>query len=223
MLKDKQAVIFDLDGTLVDSMWMWEAIDVEYLGRYGHTLPEELQTQIEGMSFTETAIFIKERFQIPDSIEKMKADWLEMAREKYRTQVPLKKGALSFLQMLKKRGLRIGIATSNGVELVREVLESLNITPYFDSVHTCCEVKRGKPAPDIYLLVARELGVDPGACLVFEDVVAGIMAGKNAGMTTCAVEDTCSLAQTKEKMELADYYIKDYFEVIRQEQEGTEA
>lgn len=223
MLKDKKAVIFDLDGTLVDSMWMWKEIDIEYLGRYGHTLPEELQTQIEGMSFTETAIFIKERFQIPDPIEKMKADWLDMAREKYRTEVPLKTGALPFLQLLKKRGIRIGIATSNGVELVREVLQALKITSYFDSVHTCCEVERGKPAPDIYLLVARELGVSPEACLVFEDVVAGIMAGNNAGMTTCAVEDACSLDQTKEKKELADYYIKDYFEVIKQEQEGAEA
>lgn len=222
MLKDKQAVIFDLDGTLVDSMWMWKEIDIEYLGRYGHTLPEELQDQIEGMSFTETAIFIRERFRIPDSTDKMKADWLEMAREKYRTQVPLKKGALPFLQLLKKRGIRLGIATSNGVELVREVLEALDITSYFDSVHTCCEVARGKPAPDIYLLVAEELGVCPEACLVFEDVVAGIMAGNNAGMTTCAVEDACSLAQTKEKKELADYYIKDYYEVIKQKQEETE-
>lgn len=223
MLDNKKAVIFDLDGTLVDSMWMWRDIDIEYLGRYGHTLPQELQNEIEGMSFTETAIFIKERFQIPDPIEKMKADWLEMAREKYRNEVPLKTGALPFLQLLKKRGIAIGIATSNGVELVREVLQSLKVMPYFDSIHTCCEVEKGKPAPDIYLLVAEELGVSPAECLVFEDVAAGIMAGNNAGMTTCAVEDASSLDQTEKKKELADYYIKDYWELIEQIEEGAES
>ena len=73
MFRDVEAVIFDLDGSLVDSMWIWRDIDIEYLGRYGIALPDELQSEIEGMSFSETACYFKERFQIPDEIEKIKA------------------------------------------------------------------------------------------------------------------------------------------------------
>ena len=82
MLKNKKAVIFDLDGTLVDSMWMWKAIDIEYLGRFGIELPATLQKDIEGKSFSETAVYFKETFKLPDSLEKIKSDWNRMAYDK---------------------------------------------------------------------------------------------------------------------------------------------
>ena len=214
MLKDKKAVIFDLDGTLIDSMWMWESIDIEYLGRFGIPYEKDIQQQIEGMSFSETAVYFKERFHIPDSLEQMKHDWDQLAYEKYQNEVPLKKGALAFLNYLKEHGIKMGIATSNSKTLVKVVLEKHQIASYFDSIHTACEVEKGKPAPDIYLLVAKELGVEPKECLVFEDVPQGIMAGKNAGMTTCAVEDPFSAEQRELKKEYADYYIDNYFELL---------
>ena len=83
----------------------------------------------------------------------------------------------------------------------------------FDCIMTGCDVKKGKPAPDIYLSVADKLGVLPQECLVFEDITAGIMAGKNAGMRVCAVEDAYSMHQTEDKKRLADYYIKDYYDI----------
>ena len=97
MLKDIQAVIFDLDGSLVDSMWIWKDIDIEYLGRFGIPLPENLQAEIEGMSFSETAVFFKERFGIPDDLDVIKAEWNRMACDKYRYEVPYKAGARAFL------------------------------------------------------------------------------------------------------------------------------
>lgn len=219
MLNNIQAVLFDLDGTLVDSMWMWKDIDVEYLARFGYELPVELQKDIEGMSLNETACYFKSRFQIPDSLEQMKQDWMDMARDKYSHQVPLKPGAKEFLRYLKERNIKTGIASSNGMELVQVVLRALQVEEYLDSVHTCCEVEKGKPAPDIYLLVANELGVFPENCLVFEDVPMGIMAGKQAGMKTCAVEDMSSMDQSEEKRALADYYIKDFFEITEERYE----
>ena len=94
------------------------------------------------------------------------------------------------------------------------VLESLEIRPYFQVVATACEVANGKPAPDIYLEVAKRLGVEPASCMVFEDVPAGIQAGKSAGMEVCAVEDDFSVKMRAEKEQLADYFIEDYEELF---------
>ena len=213
MLTNKKAVIFDLDGTLVDSMWMWKAIDIEYLGRFGFGLPPSLQKDIEGMSFSETAVYFKETFQIPDTLEEIKATWNRMAYDKYTKEVPIKKGVQEFLDYCKENGILLGIATSNSRELVDATLKALNIKEYFACVMTACEVAKGKPAPDIYLAVAEKLQAEPSRCLVFEDIEMGIMAGKNAGMEVCAVEDEFSMNQIEAKKKLADYYIKDYFDI----------
>lgn len=213
MLKNIQAVLFDLDGTLVDSMWVWRDIDIVYLGRFGLSLPESLQTEIEGKSFSETAVYIKERFDIPDSIEEMKAEWNRLAWDKYTHEVPLKKGARKFMDYCKAQNIRLGIATSNSKELVENIIKVHGLSDYFTGVVTGCEVERGKPSPDVYLEAAKRCGAAPCNCLVFEDIVPGIMAGKAAGMKVCAVEDEYSLKQEAEKRRLADYYIKDYDEI----------
>lgn len=212
-LPDFDAVIFDMDGSLVDSMWMWKAIDQEYLAKFGLGVPENLQEEIAGMSFTETAQYFKKRFSIPDTIEEMKNEWNEMASEKYRTKVPYKEGAEEFLRWCRAHGKKLGVATSNSRELVDSVGEVLHFERYFDCIMTSCEAKKGKPAPDIYLLVAERLGVAPSSCIVFEDIIQGIQAGKSAGMTVVAVEDEYSIPIREKKMELSDYYIFNYREI----------
>ena len=213
-LENKKAMLFDLDGTLVDSMWMWEAIDIEFLGAYGYECPDDIQRAIEGMSFSETAVYFKERFDLPLSLDEIKAVWTRMSIDKYRHEVPLKPGVLEFLKYRKENGIRTGIGTSNGSEIVDAVLTSLNVKEYFDAVVTACEVAHGKPEPDIYLEVAKRLGVQPENCLVFEDIPAGIMAGKAAGMPVIAMEDDFSADLMDEKRELADAVISDYRELL---------
>ncbi len=215
MLRNINAVLFDLDGSLVDSMWIWKDIDREYLGRFNIPLPEDLQSSIEGMSFSETAVYFKEHFPIPDSIEQMKSDWTQMARDKYLHEVPLKNGADRFITYCADHDIRLGIATSNERSLVEGVLQSLGVSRYFTCIVTGCEVKRGKPSPDVYLEAARQCGVAPESCLVFEDIIPGIQAGKAANMKVCAVHDLYSLHQTREKQELADFYIHDYEDVMK--------
>ena len=214
MLKGVKAVLFDLDGTLVDSMWMWKDIDVEYLGRYGRALPPELQKEIEGMSFSETAVYFKERFGLNQSLEAIKAEWIEMAKEKYAHEVPMKPGALSFLRYLKEHGIHSGIATSNSRELLNAVMESLKLGQYIDCAMTSCEAGAGKPAPDIYLKVADRLGASPADCLVFEDTPSGIQAGIRAGSRVCAMEDRYVADQKDTVLRLADYYIHDFGQVL---------
>ena len=214
MLRDIDAVIFDMDGSLVDSMWIWREIDIAYLGRFGIALPDGLQSAIEGMSFNETALYFKAHFPISDSVEQIKADWNSMAWDKYTHEVPLKPGIPEFLDMCKQNGILLGIATSNSRELVENVAGVHKLYDYFNCIMTGCDVERGKPAPDIYLAVARKLNVPPARCLVFEDIVSGILAGKNAGMRVCAVEDAYSAPTRDAKKEMADYYIEDYTELV---------
>ena len=214
LLKGKKAILFDLDGTLVDSMWMWKQIDIEFLGRYGYECPETLQKDIEGMSFSETAVYFQETFQIPLSLDEIKACWTRMSIDKYRYEVPMKPGALDFLKFCKENGIRTGIATSNGREMVDAVIKAHQIGRYLDVITTACEVKAGKPEPDIYLEVAKRLSVDPSECLVFEDIPAGILAGKRAGMQVIAVEDDFSRAMKEEKCTLSDGFINDYFDIL---------
>ena len=212
-LAGKKAFLFDLDGTLVDSMWMWGAIDVEYLGKFGLTCPPDLQKAIEGMSFSETAAYFKKRFALEASLEEIKADWVSMSIEKYRSQVPPKPGTEAFLSWAAKQNIKMADCTSNGREMVDAVLSSLNLARYFDCIITGCEVAAGKPSPDIYLEAARRMKVSPEECAVFEDVPAGILAGKRAGMEVFAVEDEYSLGMEEEKRALSDFYIRDYREL----------
>ena len=214
LLQDKKAVLFDLDGTLVDSMWMWKQIDIEFLGRFGYDLPVNLQKEIEGMSFSETAVYFKENFKIPLSLDEIKDCWTQMAFDKYRNEVPLKRGVPEFLHFCKEHGIKMGIATSNGRDLVNVVIDSLKIGAYFQEIVTACEVKAGKPEPDIYLEVSNRLAVEPKDCLVFEDIPAGILAGKRAGMTVIAIEDDFSKEMKEEKCSLADGFIDNYFELL---------
>lgn len=214
MLTDIKAVIFDLDGTVIDSMWMWEAIDIEYLSRFDIPFEKSYQKDIEGMSFNETAVYFKNRFSLPDSLDVIKSDWNKMAYLKYKHEVQPKQGVVEFLQKLKAAGIKTGIGTSNSIELCRTILESKGLEQYFDAVHTSDEARAGKPAPDIYLLVAKSLGVKPSECIVFEDLYQGICAGKNAGMKTCAVADAYSEASWQLKCQTADYHINSFTDDI---------
>ena len=209
-----EAVIFDLDGSMVDSMWMWRAIDIEYLGKFGIELPENLQACIEGMSFSETAVYFKERFCLPDDLDTIKADWNQMAWDKYTYEVPVKEGVTDLLQYCLDHGIKVGIATSNSRELVENVVKARHLDQYFDCIMTGCDVAKGKPAPDIYLAVAKKLNVTPEKCLVFEDIIPGIQAGKAAGMRVCAVYDKYSEHQDEEKHRLADYYTYHFKELM---------
>lgn len=215
MYDDIKAVIFDVDGTLIDSMWIWRQVDIDFLGKRGIPLPERLQADVEGMSYTETAIYFKARFNLPESLDEIKEEWRVMAEEHYKRHIKLKSGAKELLKLLYDKGMIIGIATSNSRELVDYMLANHGIKQYFSSIRTSCEVDKGKPHPDVYLKVAEDMGIEPCCCLVFEDTVSGVMAAKSAGMRAFAMADEVSLESKDKLIEMTEGYIHSFDEVMK--------
>ena len=216
MLTGKKAVIFDMDGSLVDSMWIWPEVDRIYMEKYHLTEPATFHRDIEGKSYTETAQYFVDTFQTLDrTVEQVMQEWRDMTIRLYATEVFPKPGAVEFLKAMKKQGVLLGIATSNDRTIADAALQARHLAPYFDSIRTSSEVSAGKPAPDVYLKVAEDLRIEPSSCLVFEDVPNGILAGKNAGMEVCAVDDEFSRPLEAEKKRLADYFIRDFNDIFR--------
>ena len=213
-MKEIKAVVFDVDGTLVDSMWIWKKVDIEFLEKRGISLPEDMQVDIEGLSYTETAMYFKDRFSLPESVEDIKEEWRVMAEELYRTCIPLKSGVMEFLTYAKESGKKIGIATSNSREIVDCMLMRHGIGEFFTSIRTSCEVPRSKPFPDVYLKVAEDLGVLPKECLVFEDTVAGASSALSAGMKVYVIADEGSLAFKEKLQKMTEGYIHDFKEMM---------
>lgn len=209
-LRDYKAVLFDLDGTLIESMGIWEKINRDYLARYGKVYPEGLTERLDGTTFVLAAgIFISE-FDIPGPPERIMAEWTDQAFQEYGRKLPLKPGVFDILEYLKKNQVPTAIASANTHELIKMTLKERGMADYFREIVTCDEVGPNKPEPDVYLEAAGRLGVAPKDCLVFEDMSHGILAGKRAGMTVCAMEDDYSLFEQAAKAELSDFYIDDY-------------
>ncbi|MCR4672942.1 MAG: HAD family phosphatase [Lachnospiraceae bacterium] len=206
LLAGREAIIFDEDGTLIDSMWIWADIDIEYVARYGKTTDRELTKKLSGLSILQTADYFRDVIGINETTEKMLSDWNEMALDYYTHKIPLKEEAGRLLNDISSRGIPMAICTSNTRTLALTALEVHNIKGYFDIIITGEDVEKGKPDPFIYLEAARRLGVGPNNCLVFEDISAGALAGKRAGMEACGVFDESAAYMTADLKAIADYY-----------------
>ena len=214
MLNDIKAAIFDLDGTLVDSMWVWAQIDIDYLKQKGYSMPENLRSEIVHLSFSQTAIYFKEKFNLDDSIEKILKDWHDMAFNHYSNNVKLKLGVKDFLNSLKSLKIKIALATSNSIPLLEACLKNNGIYDYFDSITTTDEVSNGKDCPDVYLLAADKLGINPKDCLVFEDILPAIQGAKAANMKVIAVKDDECLDSKEDLLKYSDKYIHSFEELL---------
>ena len=214
MFSDIKAAIFDLDGTLIDSMGLWNSIDVNYLKKFNLAVPERLQDDICHLNFQETATYFKDRFNIPDSLDKIMADWHNMAYDAYCTSIKLKKGVVEFLQFLKDSNIKIALATSNSNDLLEASLKANKIYDFFDAITTTSEVERNKEFPDVYLLAAKKLSVAPENCLVFEDLPTAIKGAKKGNMKVVGIYDAWNEDQWSLIKSLSDYSIKDYRELL---------
>lgn len=207
-----KAAIFDLDGTLLDSMGVWSQIDREFLWRRGIPVPTDYTKTVSSMSFHETAVYTVSRFALPETPEAVMREWYEMAREAYAAQVPLKPFARDYLIRLKERGVLLATATSLTDDLSIPALQRNGIAALFDV--TCCtaEVGKGKSSPAVFLRAAEKLAVRPEDCVVFEDVYPGVVSAKQAGMTVYGVYDAAAEEEETAIRAVAAGYILDFRE-----------
>lgn len=208
-----KGVILDLDGTLLDSMWVWEQIDKDFLARRGLCVPQDYVDAITPMGFHGAAEYTIKRFGFSQTTEEIIEEWKEMSREVYATKVFCKQNVKEALEFFQKNGLRMSIATASHEELFIPCLKNNGVWEYFDSYSTMSEVKRGKGFPDIYELAAEKIGCKAKQVIVFEDIVQGVLGAKMGGFTTVGVHDTYSQHDEKNLRREADYYMMEWSEM----------
>lgn len=217
MLTNIKAAIFDLDGTLINSMSLWDQIDIDYLTSKNIPVPDDLNDEISHLSFNQVAVYFKERFKLEDSLDDIKNTWNTMAYNHYSSDITLKDGVVEFLDFLKKSNIKIGLATSNSTELLEASLKFNKIYDYFDAITITDEVSIGKHEPDVYLLAAKKLNVKPEECIVFEDILPAVKGAKKARMKVIAVEDECSVLDKDDIIKNSDGFINDFRVLIPQD------
>ena len=183
------AVIFDLDGVLADSEPWWNQIDAKLLALYGVSYRGEYHRNVLGVSYQLAVEFYKNAFHIPASVEELMRRRGEIATDFFANDVGLFPSAKTTLEQLREMNLRLAVATSSVSASARPLLERTGIRSFFSVVITGDEVQRGKPAPDIYLRAADQLGISSEACVVIEDSLAGMAAAKAAKMRVAAIPD----------------------------------
>lgn len=184
------AVIFDLDGVLADSEPWWNQIDAKLLAEHGVSYRGEYHRNVLGVSYRLAVEFYKNAFHISASVEELMRRRGEIATDFFANRVGLFSSAKTTLEQLREMKLHLAVATSSVSASARPFLDRTGIRSLFSVVVTGDEVQQGKPHPDIYLRTAKKLGISPEACLVVEDALAGIAAGKAANMRVAAIPDT---------------------------------
>jgi len=210
---DKQYAIFDMDGTLVDSMPYWRGLYMEYLeGRGVKQIPPDLLERTTPMTVLESsALFIRE-FSLSSTPEQTAEEMNSLMERHYRADVPLKPGVREYLEALRARGVQMCVASATSEPLVRACLERLGVIGCFRFLLSCEVVGAGKNRPDVYLEAVRRMGAAPAETAVYEDAVFAARTAKNAGFYVVGVYDACSKEDWPELKSLADETVLDYRE-----------
>ena len=187
-----QYAIFDVDGTLLDSMFIWEEAVDRTLRQKGIVPEEGLIDAIMHMSMEEGAAYVKERYRLPETSEEILSGIVAIVEQFYREEAGFKKDVRVLLDELKNRNVKMVVATSGSAELAGAALERLGVRDYFLRIFSCGEVGAGKTRPDIFLKAAETLGSTPEETWVFEDAVHAVRTAKQSGFKVTVIYDESS-------------------------------
>ena len=204
-----QYAIFDVDGTLLDSMFIWEEA-VDRTLRHKGIVPEEgLIDAIMHMSMEEGAAYVKERYRLPESSEEILTGIVAVVEQFYREEAGFKKDVRALLDEFKNRNVKMVVATSGSAELAGAALERLGVRDYFLRIFSCGEIGAGKTQPDIFLKAAETLGSTPAETWVFEDAIHAVRTAKRCGFKVTAIYDESSKKDWEEIRSLGDVVLEE--------------
>lgn len=200
--------IFDMDGTLIDSMGVWYDFGQQYAKQRGLPGDEDWQKPLKTMSLELGAQYVKEHFALPESIAEILQQWAVLIAQLYRERAVPKPGAVEFLR--EHRGRPQVVLTANGRSILEGVMQGMGFASWLDATYTAAELELEKDNPEIYRQTAHLMGLQPEECVVFEDTLHAILAAKQAGCRVVAVEDHTYPEDVAAIRTAADYYIHDF-------------
>lgn len=207
--------IFDLDGTLVDSMKYWENLGPDYLRRRGKIPQPVDRIKFKQLTLEEATAYIKDAYDLPDSAEAIYNDIIGGIEDAYLTAIPLKPGAKSMLEALSDAGVRMCIATASEKRLVIPALERLDVANFFQGIYTCPEVGVSKSKPDVFEWALREIGTPIESTVIFEDSLHAIETAKSAGFHVIAVHEHTASQDIAAIEKLADAVVASFEDMQR--------
>lgn len=204
---------FDMDGTLIDSNGIWKDVDREFLARRGLPYTHAYYEGVAHTIFPLAAKFTKEFCHLPESCEEIMAEWMELAKDLY-AHVAIKPGVRAYLKQCKAEGRRMAVVTSSVPEHCRTALKTLDLEKYFDGVTFAHDLGLEKKTPELWLAAAKEYGVRPQDCTVFDDSLAACWGARAAKMRVVGVYDGFFAQDEKEMRAFCDVYIKSFEELL---------
>ena len=211
---DIDAVIFDMDGTLIDSTGLWHEIDKKFFAKRNMDLPKDYAQKIVHLGLKQAAIFTKKEYGIKESPDEIIQEWRQMAIDFYVNEVQLKDGALELLKIFKDKGLKLSIATANDAELYMPCVNRLGIGSYFDFIDDVNVSQKGKEDGKIYLDLVDKMQTKLENTLVLEDMPTCLKTVHEIGFPTVAVYDKASGKYEEEKRSNSDLFINNFNELI---------